>query len=116
MIIKLEDRSEIECLVAVLSLGLCTALENKYLTIQEAEDYLFSPYTMRVLRQAETSAEVVGLIHLGTELENVQRIIPEQLQNSLNDMKSLSLSILQSQPESLEPKPKWLQGSGEERP
>jgi len=116
MTIDVEKCSEIDCLVAVLSLGLCVAIETKDLTIQDAEDYLFSPYTMRVLGLNGASSEAVDLVHLGTELENVQRIVPEHLQDSLDDMRSLASAILKAPSRSSEPKSKWLQVGSAELP
>ena len=42
MIIETESRKELERLVAVLSLGLCTAVESNCLSSEEAESYLFN--------------------------------------------------------------------------
>lgn len=99
MTIDLDGQPETECLVAILSLGLCTALESKSMTIPEAESYLFSPYTMSLLRRAKASPDLVKLVHLGTELEDFESILPARLPDRLNTIKALALSILQSLPE-----------------
>lgn len=111
MTIDVDSQPEIECLVAILSLGLCAALENKSLTILEAEGYLFSPYTMSLLRQIKVSSDLVKLVHLGTELEDFESILPARLPDRLNTMKALALSILRSLPELSEHEYKkhWLQ-------
>lgn len=110
MIIDVDSPPEIECLVAILSLGLCTALENKSMTILEAQGYLFSPYTMSLLQRVKASADLVKLVHLGTELEDFESILPSRLPSRLNTMKTLAFSILQSLPELLEDEYKehWL--------
>ena len=111
MVIDVDTLPEIECLVAVLSLGLCTALENKGLTVDEASSYLFVPYTISLLKQVGASPELVHLIHLGTELEDFESLLPERLPDRLNTMKALAASVLQAQPElgKHEYKEHWLQ-------
>lgn len=102
MVIDVDAPVEIETLVAVLSLGLCAALENQSLTIDEASGYLFGPYTMSLLRRVKASTELIDLIHLGSELEDVERLIPQSLAKTLNEMKTLALSILHSLPKQSE--------------
>ena len=103
MTITVNSRVEIESLVAILSLGLCAALESDSATISEAENYLFSPYTMSLLEEAGVSEEVVYLVLRGTQLEDFEKIRPntyqELLSQEINKMKVLALSILRSQPE-----------------
>lgn len=96
MIIEVKSQAEIDALVTVISLGLCLALEQEKVTIQIADDYLLSPYTMGLLQKSNASAETIRLIHMGTELEDFESILPEKLPDWLNEMKSLALSILQS--------------------
>ena len=108
MFIEVESREEIDCLVAVLSLGLCMALEGGQLTINEANNYLFSPYSRSVLQEIRAGAEAVHVVDLGTWLEDYESMLPERLPERLNDMKLHSLSILQSLPKSEEGKEKWL--------
>ena len=99
MIIDVEAPIEIETLVAVLSLGLCTALESQSLTIEEASGCLFSPYTMSLLRRVNASPDLVHLIHLGTELEDLESFTPNYFLRWLETMKVLALAILRSPPE-----------------
>lgn len=46
IVIKLQDKTEIERLISLINLGICAALEREVLSIEEAEYYLYSPYTM----------------------------------------------------------------------
>lgn len=87
ILIKAEGKQEIEVLIAVLNLGICTALENNLMTLEQVESYLYSPYTIEHLRRLEVNQDLIGLIHLGTELENVKSLIPEKYQESISEIK-----------------------------
>ena len=109
MIIKKDERYlDNECLVAVLCLGLCTALENKAMTTRNAEYLLFNPTTLYLLEQYKASPEAVNMVDLGTELGIGARNFPEIFLPSINDIKVIALSVLQSLPEGWEPEEGWL--------
>ena len=111
IIITVENRSQIECLVATLSLGLCAALESKSLSINEANSYLYAPFTLSLLKQVEASSELLKLVHLGSELEDYRGSLAHRLPDKLTEMKNLATAILRSQPALLEHEHKehWLQ-------
>jgi|GEM_PF-3042105 len=109
MIIETESRKELERLVAVLSLGLCTAVESNCLSSEEAESYLFNPYSINLLQTVRASPELLDLVNLGTTMGTCERHFPEILKSNLSTMKSFALSLLQSQPRSSKPNEHWLQ-------
>ena len=108
MVIQVEDKTEIERLLSILSLGLCSALEQGALSIEAAERYLYSPYTLELLQKLNISPEVLQVVHLGTELEDVESLLPEKLDESLAEMKELSFKILQTLPAAAA-EPQWVQ-------
>jgi hypothetical protein len=112
MIVKLEEKPDIERFVSIVNLGICTALENGVLTIEEAETYLYSPYTMEQLEKLDVAQELIDIVHLGTELEDIKSLIPEKLNESLEEIKVETLkfmkSVLQTTPTNIRPQ-KWIQ-------
>lgn len=98
MIIQIEDKTEVERLLSILNVGLCAALAQGVLSIEAAEHYLYSPYTLETLQQLGVSPELLQVVHLGTELEDVESLLPEKLDESLVEMKELSFKILKTLP------------------
>lgn len=68
LVIQVEDKTEIERLLSILSLGLCSALEQDALSIEAAERYLYSPYTLELLQEklniSPEVLQVVGILAL----------------------------------------------------
>jgi len=96
MVIQVEDKTEIERLLSILNIGLCVAIEQGTLSIETAEHYLYSPYTLEKLQELGVSPQLLQVVHLGTELEDVKSLLPEKLDESLAEMKDLSLEVLQT--------------------
>ena len=109
MVIQLEDKVEIERLISILNIGLCVAIARGALSVEEAENYLYSPYTMQKLKTLGVSQALIDTIHLGTELENVERLVPESFSDSLNEIQEKAIEILRSLPPTALPRDKWVQ-------
>ncbi|MEZ4865815.1 MAG: DUF3969 family protein [Caldilineaceae bacterium] len=108
MVIQLDNNTEIERLLAILNIGLCVALEQGALSIEAAERYLYTPYTLGKLEQLGISSQLLHIVHLGTELEDVESLLPEKLAESLAEIKQASLDILKILPVN-ESGQKWVQ-------
>lgn len=108
MIIQVEDRTEVERLLSILNIGLCVALEQGTLSIEAAEQYFYSPYTLKKLQELGVSPQLLTVVHLGTELEDVESLLPEKLGESLAEMKELSFQILETLP-ATDVGQKWVQ-------
>ena len=107
-VIQLENRTEIELLISLLNLGLCAALNSGCLTIEEAEIYLYSPYTLEQLEKLGVDRELIDLIQLGTELEDVQSLISEKLGDSIEEIQVGTIKFLKSLALINVPKNKWI--------
>ncbi|NJM47157.1 MAG: DUF3969 family protein [Alkalinema sp. RU_4_3] len=94
LMFKLNDRSDVSELVAVMSLGLCTAIAGGSVSIEEAERRLFNPKVLAQLTGLGLSESLLEIVHLGTELEDVQSLVPERLSESLAQMQAKSLAFL----------------------
>ena len=108
MLIQVEDKTEIERLLAFLNIGLCVAIGQGALSIEAAEDYLYSPYTLEKLQELGVSLQAMRMVHLGTELEDIASLLPAQLDESLAEIQGAALAILQTLPAS-DPGNQWMQ-------
>ncbi|QSX06721.1 DUF3969 family protein [Sedimentibacter sp. zth1] len=92
--IQQEGKHESEQLIAILELGLLTALEEKVMEIEDVEHLLFNPSTLNKLIDNSFDKEIVDVIHLGTELEDVQSLIPDKLDDNIFELKTKTIDIL----------------------
>jgi hypothetical protein len=94
IIFKMDDRTEVSQMVAVMSLGMCTAIVAGSLSIEDAERRLFNPQVLARLTELELPEALIEIVHLGTELEDVQSLIPDRLGESLAQMQAKALAFL----------------------
>jgi Protein of unknown function (DUF3969) len=94
LMFQLDDRSDVSQLVAVMSLGLCAAIAGGSVSIAEAERRLFNPKVLAQLTGLGVAESLLEIVHLGTELEDVQSLVPDKLAESLAQMQSKSLKFL----------------------
>lgn len=108
ILLQAEGAQESEQLVAVLCIGVCVALKDGSMSINEAENRLFSPYTVSVLEQVGLSDAAITLIHMGTELEDVESLIPDRLSAAIDELKDKAIDILRSMPSRPLPRDRWV--------
>ena len=77
--ISISGKNESERLISIIQLGLLSALEKQLISIEEAEGYLFNPFTVSKLEKYGLSEEVIDIIKEGCELEDIQSLLPEKL-------------------------------------
>ncbi|WP_137938601.1 DUF3969 family protein [Chitinivorax sp. B] len=102
-----EEIYRLERIFYLLSIGLCHAIKNGAIDIDEAERYLYSPLMMRLLKEEGASDVLHDLIHAGTELEDTESLAPASLGKELDEMISRAMQTLKESPV---PKPmfdKW---------
>lgn len=112
IVIKVSGKVEIERLIAILNLGVCSALDNNVLSIEEAAAYLYSPYTMEQMKKLGLAQELIDTIHLGTELEDVESLLPDKLKDSIEEIEAETLKFMQAlltTAPNTSPPPKWIQ-------
>lgn len=82
---RLEKADEKIILIAMA--GTLEAIKNGGITIEEAESFLFSPYTEKKLRAKKCKKEIIELVQKGCELEDIVSLIPEELNNVIDELK-----------------------------
>lgn len=104
--ISISGKSESERLISIIQLGLLSALEKQIISIEEAEGYLFSPYTAQKLEMYGLSKQVIDIVWEGCELEDIQSLLPEKLLPVITRIKEQVLSNISTIPNSELPKEK----------
>lgn len=98
LIINIIGKQESERLLSIIQLGLVSALENEIITIEEAEGYLFNPFTVEKLQKYGFSEEVIDIIREGCELEDIQSLVPEKLLSNIFRLKEQIVKNISSIP------------------
>lgn len=87
---------QLERVVALLTIGLAVALERGKVTTAEANQILFSPHAMTLLRSAGVREVVVDLVHAGTEIEDIEFSLPERMPHNLHLLVADAFSCLET--------------------
>ncbi|MCA5014045.1 MULTISPECIES: DUF3969 family protein [unclassified Enterococcus] len=87
-------KNEAERLILVTVIGLLESLENELLTIEDCENYLFSPYSVSILEEKGLSEDVIEIVELGCELEDVQSLRPAKLKDGIRELKEQAKEYL----------------------
>lgn len=106
--ISIEDRTEIERFLLILNIGLINSLKNGLITIDEAENFLYNPFSLERLKDLGIDQKITELIHEGCELENIDRIIKNQLKQTIDELENKSINNLRKLPKALIPLKKWI--------
>ncbi|MBC1504080.1 DUF3969 family protein [Listeria booriae] len=94
LILSVDKKNEAERMVLICIIGLLDSLENNLLTIEECEGYLFSPYSVTILKEKNLDSQVIEILELGCELEDVQSLLPDKLQAEIQDLKARAKECL----------------------
>ena len=83
-----------EIVVLMVALGTIDAIKNNLISINEAEKIIFSPYSKKVLNNAGCNTEIIRIIESACELEDIKSLIPEKLDQSIDEIKSMIIDVL----------------------
>ena len=87
---------QLERVVALLTIGLAVALERGKVTTAEANQILFSPHAMAMLRSAGVRESVVDLVHAGTEIEDIEFSLPGRMPHNLHLLVAEAVACLET--------------------
>lgn len=94
----IKGKNETERIISIFIIGLLTGLEKGLISIEEAEGYVFSPYSIERLEELGVSSKLIEIINSGCELEDIESLIPEKLLENIKMLKEQSISILATIP------------------
>lgn len=104
--ISTEKTIESERLILLLSIALTVAIKEKAISIEEAENFLFSPYSIKKMQGLDSS--IIDLIKLGCELEDVESLMLENLDSSVDEIYTKSMEKLKELEKAEIPVKKWI--------
>ncbi len=92
--IKTNTLEKVDEKMLLLSIiGGLEALKNGVVTIDEVEKFLFSPRMIKALREKKCDEKIVGIIEKGCELEDIYSLLPEKLDEVINDLKQEAILL-----------------------
>ena len=101
------DKNELKKLALFMTIGMCEALRAGVASFDEAGYYLFLPRTMALFQDDEEMLHILGL---GSELDDVSRIIPHRLDESIAEVKALAEKALsKTLPPNYQEEERWLE-------
>jgi hypothetical protein len=106
--ISLETKDDIERFILILNIGMMTAINEGAINIEEAENFLYSPYSVEKIRNLKINGDIIRLVELGCELEDVESLMPDKLSNATNEISNKSIELLHAIPKSVLPLKKWI--------
>ena len=108
LVISEEGVGGIERLILTINIGLLTLLEEKALSIEEAENYIYSPYSESYLKRLDVNPQILDLIISGCQLEDFESLLPHKLFDKIHVMKTESINIYKTLKRPLIPTKKWI--------
>lgn len=73
-----------EKIILTLILGVLHSILEETITIDEAENLVFSPYVTTILRADGINESIIQLIERGCELEDIFSLIPDKFQDQVS--------------------------------
>ena len=111
LVIKVSSKDEIEIFTSVICLGLLEVIKNEPHSVYESLCVFSSPYSMQILREKGVSEELLTIINLLCELDDVESIIPDKLDISIDNAKSRLIKFMSSLPRPPLPREHWIENN-----
>ncbi len=90
--IILNDESYLNKFVSIFGIGILECIKSETISFDDAWDWLFNTHNIKELKHLSCSRKIVKAIDLGTELEFISDEIPNELEKSLNEIKSIFIN------------------------
>lgn len=85
-----------EKILLTVILGNIEAVKNGAITIEEAEKFIFSPHMKKKLMAKKCNKKIVELVMKGCEFEDINDLIPEKLEEVMEETKQEVLKLLKN--------------------
>lgn len=85
-----------EKMLLISIIGTLEAIREGGLSIDEAENFLFSPYMVHRLREKKYNESLINILEKGCELEDIASLLPQELVKSLEELKQEALAAMKS--------------------
>lgn len=98
IIYKSKDVNRDNQFLSIFSLGIVNALKENLITYDDAWNWLLNIRTLQVVESKRLDKDIIEAIHLGTELGDVQRLIPHAFGKSCDEIINLLKKNLMENP------------------
>jgi len=85
-----------EKILLLTLLGVLGALKSNSISIDEAEKFLFSPHTVKRLKASNCNQSVIEIVERGCELEDIDSLIPDRLNENIENLYKNLLEVLET--------------------
>lgn len=83
-----------EKMLLIAIVGSMESIKNGGITIDEAEKFLFCPHIVNMLKIKKCNEKIIELIEKGCELEDIYSLIPENLNEIINEIEQEALRLM----------------------
>ncbi|MDM5153288.1 DUF3969 family protein [Bacillus sp. DX1.1] len=94
LIFQMEEKPVLEKTILLFILGIVESLKLKVVSLDEAYRYIFNLEVLELLMDRNIDDQVLELIHFGIGLEDIQHVIPEEIEPSIEELKWLCIQVL----------------------
>lgn len=106
--ISINTKYDIERFILITNIGIMTAIKEGNISIDDAEDYLYSPYSAEKLKNLGINKDVIKMVKLGCRLKDIESLLPDKLSNSIDEIRKSSIELLHLMPKTVLPLKKWI--------
>ena len=86
--LTVNNKNEANIMIIILIIGLLDSLENGLISIDESQDYLFTPYTVSILSEKGIDKQIIEIIEHACELEDIESLLPDWLEDKIKTLKA----------------------------
>ncbi|BBP93361.1 hypothetical protein BsIDN1_69790 [Bacillus safensis] len=94
--LRYSSHEDLDRIIVINIIGIIISLKRRFNHYRRSgKKLMFSPRTIDVLKKKGINEELINILHLGTELEDVESLIPQELSDSLEEIRVKCLKFLE---------------------
>lgn len=104
------NKENFEKIIILISIGLLEALKYESVNFEDLEKTIFGPHLLKFMQSNNIDENLIDLISSGMELEDIQRIVPENFHESLSSISKGLMEALKELPDFKNEEKRWYEG------
>ncbi|AWC31436.1 hypothetical protein TU51_18915 [Bacillus cytotoxicus] len=94
LIFQMAKQPVLEKTILLFILSIVESLKLKVVSLDEAHRYIFNLDVLELLMDRNIDDQVLELIHFGMSLEDILHVLPEELEQSVEELKWRCIQVL----------------------
>ncbi|MFJ8529214.1 DUF3969 family protein [Bacillus sp. NPDC094106] len=94
LIFQMAKQPVLEKTILLFILSIVEGLKLKVVSLDEAHRYIFNLEVLELLMDRNIEDQVLELIHFGMGLEDILHVLPEELEQSIEELKWRCIQVL----------------------